>query len=296
LFLSPRRDKHGRISVEFLSNGFAPSLHSGVAACCVVRLLSRSCDKWGQSRPALVKIRRLPFSLSAMARLPRLVVPNQPHHVIQRGNDRQAIVRDEEDCQRFMAWLKECAKFYRVAIHSYVLMPNHVHLLVTPVDNEGLAQMMQKLGRFYVPWFNNKYKRYGSLFQGRFRTSLVDTDRYFLACSRYIELNPVRGHLSANPLDYPWSSYAHHVGARTDTLVSDHPLFWALGNTPFQREASYIALVDQGITPEELEFISSSLMRSLPLGSLTFKENLERTTQRQILPAKRGRPFKESSV
>jgi putative transposase len=231
-----------------------------------------------------------------MARLPRLVLPNQPHHVIQRGNDRQAIVRDEEDCQRFMAWLKECAKFYRVAIHAYVLMPNHVHLLATPIDNEGLAQMMQKLGRFYVPWFNNKYKRYGSLFQGRFRTSLVDTDRYFLACSRYIELNPVRGHLSATPLDYPWSSYAHHAGARIDTLVSDHPLFWAMGNTPFQREAAYIALVDQGITPDELEFISSSLMRSMPLGSLTFKENLERTTQRQILPAKRGRPFKESSV
>jgi putative transposase len=231
-----------------------------------------------------------------MARLPRLVVPHQPHHIIQRGNDRQAIVRDEEDCQRFIAWLKECAKFYRVAVHAYVLMPNHVHLLATPIDKEGLAQMMQRLGRYYVPWFNHKYQRYGGLFQGRFRTSLIDTEQYFLACSRYIELNPVRAHIVANPLDYAWSSYAHHAGARVDPLVSDHPLFWALGNTPFQREAAYIALVDQGIAPDELERITSSLIRSVPLGSQAFKEQLERTTQRQILPAKRGRPSKNPAM
>ena len=231
-----------------------------------------------------------------MARLPRLVVPHQPHHIIQRGNDRQAIVRDEEDCQRFIAWLKECAKFYRVAVHAYVLMPNHVHLLATPIDKEGLAQMMQRLGRYYVPWFNHKYQRYGGLFQGRFRTSLIDTEQYFLACSRYIELNPVRAHIVANPLDYAWSSYAHHAGARVDPLVSDHPLFWALGNTPFQREAAYIALVDQGIAPDELERITSSLICSVPLGSQAFKEQLERTTQRQILPAKRGRPSKNPAM
>ena len=231
-----------------------------------------------------------------MARLPRLVVPYQPHHIIQRGNDRQAIVRDEEDCQRFIAWLKECAKFYRVAVHAYVLMPNHVHLLATPIDKEGLAQMMQRLGRYYVPWFNHKYQRYGGLFQGRFRTSLIDTEQYFLACSRYIELNPVRAHIVASPLDYAWSSYAHHAGARVDPLVSDHPLFWALGNTPFQREAAYIALVDQGIAPDELERITSALIRSVPLGSQAFKEQLERTTQRQILPAKRGRPAKNPSL
>jgi putative transposase len=231
-----------------------------------------------------------------MARLPRLVVPHQPHHIIQRGNDRQAIVRDEEDCQRFIAWLKECAKFYRVAVHAYVLMPNHVHLLATPIDKEGLAQMMQRLGRYYVPWFNHKYQRYGGLFQGRFRTSLIDTGQYFLACSRYIELNPVRAHIVVNPLDYAWSSYAHHAGARVDPLVSDHPLFWALGNTPSPREAAYIALVDQGIASDEMELITSSLIRSVPLGSQAFKEQLERTTERRILPAKRGRPSKNSPL
>jgi putative transposase len=228
-----------------------------------------------------------------MARQPRLILPNQPHHVIQRGNDRQLIFREQEDYQRFLGWLKESARFYSVAIHSYVLMPNHLHLLATPADSEGLAQMMQKLGRFYVPWFNNKYERFGGLFQGRFRTSLVDSDRYFLACSRYIELNPVRAHLAASPLDYPWSSYAHHAGSRVDPIVTDHALYWALGNTPFQREAAYIELVQQGLSGEELELINASVLKGQPLGSDTFKAELERKTKRQILPAKRGRPFKE---
>jgi putative transposase len=227
-----------------------------------------------------------------MARLPRLVLPDQPHHVIQRGNDRQLIFREPEDYQRFLAWLKESARYYNVAIHAYVLMPNHLHLLATPVDNGGLAQMMQRVGRFYVPWFNNKYQRYGGLFQGRFRTSLVDSDRYFMTCSRYIELNPVRALLAETPLDYPWSSYAHHAGIRSDPLVTDHSLYWALGNTPFQREAAYLELVQQGTTNDELDMINLSILKGWPLGSDAFKAELERTTQRQVLPAKRGRPFK----
>jgi putative transposase len=227
-----------------------------------------------------------------MARLPRLVIPHQPHHVIQRGNDRQLIFREQEDYQRFLGWLKESARFYSVAIHAYVLMPNHLHLLATPEDADGLAQMMQKLGRFYVPWFNHKYQRYGGLFQGRFRTSLIDSDRYFLACSRYIELNPVRAQLAASPLDYPWSSYAHHAGVLIDPLVTDHALYWSLGNTPFQREAAYIDLAQQGLSIDELQAISRAALKGQPLGSDAFKAELERKTSRQILPAKRGRPFK----
>lgn len=227
-----------------------------------------------------------------MARQSRLVVPHQPHHVIQRGNDRQLIFREPEDYQRFLAWLKEIARFYSVAIHAYVLMPNHLHLLASPSDNDGLALMMQKLGRLYVPWFNHKYERYGGLFQGRYRTSLVDTDSYFLTCSRYIELNPVRAHLVANPLDYPWSSYAHHAGVRVDSIVSDHSLYWALGNTPFHREAAYTGLVEQGLSEEELALINRAVLSGAPLGSAAFKTELERKTRRQILPAKRGRPFK----
>jgi putative transposase len=227
-----------------------------------------------------------------MARQPRLVLPNQPHHILQRGNDNQIIFRDDEDHQRFHDWLRESAKFYHVAIHAYVLMPNHLHLLATPSDEEGLAAMMQKVGRLYVPWFNNKYGRSGTLFQGRFRTSVIDPDAYFLACILYIELNPLRSQLAFDPLDYPWSSYAHHAGVRPDPLITDHVKYWQLGNTPFQREAAFIELAQQGMSGQELDTINAALLKGAPLGSHQFKVELEHKTKRQILPAKRGRPFK----
>lgn len=227
-----------------------------------------------------------------MARQSRLILPNQPHHVIQRGNDNQPIFRDEDDYGRFLGCLKDAARLYRVAVHAYVLMPNHLHLLVTPGDEEGLGLMMQKLGRLYVPWFNNKYGRSGTLFQGRFRTSVLDPEQYFLGCIRYIELNPVRHQLAATALDYPWSSYAHHAGVRPDPVITDHAKFWALGNTPFQREAAYIELVEQGLSAAELEAINKAVLKGAPLGSHAFKVELEKKTKRTILPAKRGRPFK----
>lgn len=227
-----------------------------------------------------------------MARQSRLILPNQPHHVIQRGNDNQSIFRDADDYQRFLGWLGESARLYRVAVHAYVLMPNHLHLLVTPAEEDGLGLMMQKLGRLYVPWFNNKYGRAGTLFQGRFRTSVLDPNQYFLDCIRYIELNPVRQQLASAALDYPWSSYAHHAGVRPDPIITDHAKFWALGNTPFQREAAYIGLVEQGLSADELETIDKAVLKGAPLGSHAFKLELEKTTKRAILPAKRGRPFK----
>jgi len=227
-----------------------------------------------------------------MARQPRLVLPDQPHHVLQRGNDNQPIFRDDDDHRRFLEFLRESAKFYRVAIHAYVLMPNHVHLLATPSDEDGLAAMMQKVGRLYVPWFNNKYGRSGTLFQGRFRTSVIDANAYFLACVRYIELNPQRSQLAFDPLEYPWSSYAHHAGVRPDPLITDHAKYWELGNTPFQREAAYIELAQQGMSGQELDAINAAVLKGAPLGSHAFMLELERKTKRQILPAKRGRPFK----
>ncbi|MES3022970.1 MAG: transposase [Pseudomonadota bacterium] len=227
-----------------------------------------------------------------MARLPRLVIPHQPHHVIQRGNDRQRIFRDDEDHQRFLGWLRESAKEFKVAIHAYVLMGNHLHLLASPSDPNGLAQMMQRVGRYYVPWFNHKYGRTGSLFQGRFKTSLVDAERYFMVCSRYIELNPVRARLVADPRDYPWSSYRHHAGVQPDPLVTDHALFWALGNTPFQREAAYTELAGRALGDAELAIINQAVLKGWPLGSDAFKQDLQQKMKRQVLPAKRGRPAK----
>lgn len=227
-----------------------------------------------------------------MARQPRLILPNQPHLILQRGNDHQRIFRDDEDHERFHGWLQECARLYKVAVHAYVLMPNHVMVLATPGDEEGLALMMQKVGRHYVPWFNAKHGRSGTLFQGRFRTSLVDAGAYLLPCSRYLELAPVHAGLVSDPLDYRWSSYAHHAGARADALVTDHMLYWGLGNTPFQREAAYTELVRQGYGSDEGELIGTALAKGWPVAGHAFKVELEKKTKRQILPAKRGRPFK----
>lgn len=230
-----------------------------------------------------------------MARQPRLILPHQPHHLVQRGNDNVRLFRDDEDYTRFLGWLKDSAKFYRVAVHAWALLPDAIQLLATPADETGLALMMQKVGRLYVPWFNARHGRSGSLFGGRFRTALVDAPSYLLACSRYIELAPVRAQLAATALDYPWSSYAHHAGVRPDPLVADHALYWGLGNTPFQREAVYIALVEQGLGADELELIDTALAKGWPVAAHAFKAELERTTKRQVLPAKRGRPFKSTA-
>jgi putative transposase len=227
-----------------------------------------------------------------MARLPRLVVPSQPHHLIQQGHDGQLIFRDEQDYQQFLVWLKESAKEYKVAIHAYVLMPDHLHLLASPATESGLAQMMQRVGRYYVPWFNAKYGRSGTLFRGRFKTSLLEAAPYFLACSRFVELNPVRAQLAADPGDYPWSSYAHHAGLRPDPVITDHALYWALGNTPFQREAAYIELAGGPLAAAMLEEIKHALLTGWPLGSQAFKTELQLKAKRQVLPARRGRPFK----
>lgn len=227
-----------------------------------------------------------------MARLPRLIVPHQPHHVIQQGNDGQLIFREPEDYARFLGWLRESAREFKVAIHAYVLMPHCLHLLATPVDEGGLAQAMQRTGRYYVPWFNAKYGRSGSLFQGRFRTSVIDAASYFMQCSQYIEFMPVRAQAAGDALDYAWSSYAHHAGVRPDPVVTDHALYWALGNTPFQREAAYKERTERALTAPQLQVIEGAVLKGWPLGADAFKADLEKKAQRQVLPAKRGRPFK----
>ncbi|MEC5217763.1 putative transposase [Actimicrobium sp. GrIS 1.19] len=227
-----------------------------------------------------------------MARLPRLVVPEQPHHIIQRGNDRQLIFRDDEDHQRFLLWLREGARQFHVSLHAYVLMPNHLHLLATPSDKEGLSRMMQWIGRHYVPYFNRKYQRVGTLFQGRFKATVIDSERYLMTCSRYIELNPVRAGMVASPADFVWSSYAHHVGTQADPLITDHPLYWSLGNTPFQREAAYRALVEQGLSGQEVTALTDATLKGWALGSPHFRNTLEKRIQRRVGPAKRGRPWK----
>ena len=230
-----------------------------------------------------------------MARLPRLVVPHQPHHVIQRGNDRRPIFHDDEDHFVFIKWLREAASTSNVAIHAYVLMPNHLHLLASPTDAKGLARMMQLLGRHYVPYFNRKHQRYGTLWQGRYRATIIDTEQYFMLCSRYIELNPVRAGLCQLPSEFPWSSYRHHVGIRPDPLVTDHALYWSLSNTPFGREAAYRGLVEESLSQAEITELSDATLKGWALGSKKFKDQIEKQVQQRVSPGKKGRPPKKVS-
>jgi putative transposase len=227
-----------------------------------------------------------------MARLARLVVPHQLHHVMQSGNDRQQMFREPSDYLLFLEWLSQSARQFKVAIHTYALLPNHLHLLATPSDENGLSRMMQWIGRYYVPYFNNKYGRTGTLWQGRFKATVIEPVQYFITCSRYIELNPVRAGIVAAAAEYRWSSYAHHVGTKADPVVIDHPLYWSLGNTPFDREAAYLRLMEQPLTADEIDVLNEATLKGWLLGSEKFKESIARQTARRISPGKRGRPKK----
>lgn len=227
-----------------------------------------------------------------MARLPRLIIPAQPHHLVQRGNNNDTVFRDADDHLFFLGWLRAAARQYKVAVHAFALLPSQIQLLVTPSDETGLGQMMQWIGRHYVPYFNQKYGRSGTLWNGRYKTALIDADQYLMSCSRYIESEAVRLGLAGQAGDYPWSSYAHHVGAKPDGLITDHAKYWALGNTPFQREAAYLELSSHGLSSKERLAIEETVLRGWPLGSERFKTELQAKAKRQVLPAKRGRPFK----
>lgn len=211
---------------------------------------------------------------------------------MQSGNDSQPVFRDADDYRAFLDWLREAARQFKVAIHAYALLPTRLHLLLTPSDRDGLGRMMQWIGRHYVPYFNRKYGRAGTLWQGRFKTALLEPEQYFILCSRYIELSPVAVGCAATPAEYPWSSYAHHVGSKADPLVSDHALYWALGNTPFEREAIYRASTEQALTSREATMLDEVVAKGGVLGSEEFKAGLERVANRRVRAAKRGRPFK----
>jgi putative transposase len=230
-----------------------------------------------------------------MARLPRLTVPGYPHHIIQRGNNRQAIFSSPADYQMFLGLLDENSHKFGVAVHAYVLMGNHVHLLATPSTEEGLPQMMQAVGRRYVRYFNDSQARSGTLWEGRYRSTLIETERYLLACMVYIDLNPVRAGLVQDAGDYSWSSYGRYVGLRVDRLVTPHPLYWTLGNTPFAREAAYAELVRAGTTREQQEALTRSALGGWALGSESFVADLQKRTERRVLKKQPGRPVRPLS-
>ncbi len=226
-----------------------------------------------------------------MARLPRLTLPGYPHHVIQRGNNRQPIFKTAADHGHLLGLLYENARKFDVAVHAYVLMGNHFHLLVTPKTDKGLPGMMQAVGRSYVRYFNDLHGRSGTLWEGRYRSTLIQTDRYLLACMAYIDLNPVRAGLVAEAGDYPWSSYGHYGGLRTDRLVTPHSLYWNLGNTPFAREVAYAELVRAGVPILQQDALTRSVLSGWALGELEFVAELQKQTIRRLHKMQAGRPF-----
>lgn len=229
-----------------------------------------------------------------MARLPRLTLAGQLHHVIQRGNNRQPIFSTAADHSQLLALMDESAKRFGVAVHAYVLMDNHFHLLATPQTDTGLSLMMQAVGRSYVRYFNQLQNRSGTLWEGRYRSTLIQTDRYLLPCMAYIDLNPVRAGLVTEAKDYPWSSYGHYAGLRADKLIAPHPLVWALGNTPFGREAAYADMVRNGVSDALQAALTSSVLSGWALGDEEFVADLQKRTGRRVHKAQAGRPVTTS--
>ena len=223
-----------------------------------------------------------------MARLPRLNLPGIPQHVIQRGNNRQVSFFNDTDYAVYLDKLKLYSEKYSVVVHSYVLMTNHVHLLMKPETEQGVSQVMQALGRYYVRYINQTYGRTGTLWEGRYKSTLVDSDNYFLTVSRYIELNPVRAGMVAHPAEYPWSSYQYNALGKPIELITPHFLYQALAKTDKTRQKRYSALFDKTIPDYTLEEIRHSINRAWVLGDERFKQQIEKQTGRRTSSLTRG--------
>ena len=229
-----------------------------------------------------------------MPRQPRLDMPGMPQHVVQRGNDRQPCFFTEIDHVRYLDELRDASAMHSCAVHAYVLMTNHVHLLLTAERTGAIARLMQSLGRRYVRYINDRYHRTGTLWEGRYKACLIDTDSYLLRCYRYIERNPVRAGMVATPGDYRWSSFAANAYGRPDPLVRPHQEYLALARDPDERRSAYRALFDQPTDTGEIETIRLTLQRQHALGSAHFRNLIETQLARRAGPAKIGRPRKTS--
>lgn len=218
-----------------------------------------------------------------MPRKPRMYLPGVPSHIVQRGNDRQACFFEKENYQFYLHCLEDACKRYGVLVHAYVLMTNHVHLLMTPSDEYGISRVMQLMGNRYVQYINKRYRRSGTLWEGRHKASLIDVERYLLACYRYIELNPVRAGIVDNPADYRWSSYRHNAEGISSTIVTAHEVFLAISHRDEVRRQGYRELFHAGLNNDEVKAIRKAATFSMPLGSNRFKSDIEamlgRTTE-----------------
>ncbi len=226
--------------------------------------------------------------MGVMARLPRLNLPNIPQHVVQRGNNRQICFFSDQDCAVFLDKLKEYSRRYNVAVHSFVLMTNHVHLLVTPSNETGVSQLIQTLSSYYVRYINNTYARTGTLWEGRYKSTLVDSENYFLVVSRYIELNPVRAGMVNHPSEYPWSSFRRNALGIPTEIITPHDCYQNLGKNFKARYLAYQALFEHHIPEQTMEEIHESINKAWVLGSKRFKQQVETQTGRRANPLVKG--------
>jgi putative transposase len=228
-----------------------------------------------------------------MARPPRLELPEVPLHVVQRGNNRAACFFGDADRRFYLKCLARSAAARGCAIHAYVLMTNHVHLLVTPAEAGAVGAMMQDIGRRYVRVINSTHGRSGSLWEGRFKASLIDSEKYLFTCHRYIECNPVRAHMVQHAAAYPWSSHVHYAGGRVDRLITAYPQYHALGTSDEQRRAVFRSLFAVPIEERVLEDIRTAINTDSALGSERFMQEAEAQLGRSVRPPQRGRPRKD---
>lgn len=223
-----------------------------------------------------------------MARLPRFALPGYPQHVIQRGNDRQRILLDEEDARHLWELLTVASARHECAVHAYVLMPDHYHLLLTPSGEDGVGRMMQYVGREQARYFNRRYERTGTLWEGRYRATLIDPQHWLLACCHSIEDNPVRAGLVGDPAAYRWSSHAANAGGRDDRLVTPHPAYLRLGRSRRARQTAYAALWAEPLAEAQLARIRDATNKAWVLGDETFCQAIEDRINRRAKPRPRG--------
>jgi putative transposase len=215
-----------------------------------------------------------------------------PQHVVQRGNNRQRTFFCDQDCTFYLGALKETATAHGCAVHAYVLMPNHVHLLMTPLRPKAISTVIQSLGRRYVRYINERHQRTGTLWEGRHKASLVATESYLMNCYRYIELNPVRAGMVRGPGEYRWSSYPHNALNRIDGLITEHPEYISLGSDRAQRAAVYRQLFTEPAA-QVIDEIRQELNLCRAFGPESFKSRIAAALKRPLRPGKAGRPPKK---
>lgn len=227
-----------------------------------------------------------------MPRRPRIHLPGLPVHLVQRGHNRDACFFAEEDFQAYRDWLAEALKKTGCALHAYVFMTNHVHLLLTPPESKAISQLVISLGRRYVQYINKTYRRTGTLWDSRYKSSLVHADEYLLLCQRYIELNPVRANMVDDPAHYSWSSYRANGLGQSDALLTPHAVFLELDHQKPERLAAYRALFRPQLDEEAIADIRLALNQGQPLGNGRFLDTIERMTGQRCEVRPRGRPRK----